>query len=49
MKIRPKTTEELEDTALYLELKESGALNSQGIYTVEDLEREDAELRAQGK
>lgn len=49
MKIRPKTAEELEDTALYFELKESGALDSPGIYAVEDLERIDEELRAQGK
>ena len=49
VKIRPKTAEELEDTALYIELKESGALLSPGIYTVEDLERVDEELRAQGK
>ncbi len=49
VKIRPKTAEELEDTALYKELKESGALHSPGIYTVEDLEADDEELRAQGK
>ncbi len=49
VKIRPKTAEELEDTALYLEMKETGALHSPGIYTVEDLEADDAELRTQGK
>jgi hypothetical protein len=49
VKIRPKTAEELEDTALYFELKASGALDSPDLYTVEDLERIDEELRAQGK
>ena len=49
MKIRPKTAEELEDDAVFKELKESGVLDSPGIYTIEDLERIDAELRAQGK
>ena len=49
VKIIPKTGEELEDEALFEELKRTGALHSPGIYTVEDLERIDEELRAQGK
>ncbi len=53
MKIIPKTAEELADdladAALMKQLEESGALDSPGIYTVEDLEADDARLRAEGK
>ena len=49
MKIIPKTAEDLADEALMRELAETGALDSPGIYKIEDLEADDAELRAQGK
>lgn len=49
VKIVAKTADDLADEALLRELAESGALDSPGIYTVEDLEADDAELRAQGK
>lgn len=49
VKFIPKTAEDLADQALMEELAASGALTSPGIYTVEDLQRVDAELRAQDK
>jgi hypothetical protein len=49
VKIIPKTAEELEEKALFEELTRTGALHSPGIYTIEDLEADDAELRAHGK
>ncbi len=41
--------DEIEDERIFRELHQSGALYEPGVYTVEDLEEDDRELRAQGR